>query len=345
MISGKILLLKPEPAIYKHLVETTGIVPAESVFIDDLTSNVIAARESGLHAIQFSDAASCRAELRTYLPDIGSETERGADHATDATKFPAAGGCAAALAAQAGSGARGRAKPSPPRTGGDLLSRMTLAQSARQREHYSEGVLTVRSKGKTDFWRKTFYGYVTDNGHFMHLPVFGEFPFQARVNGKYAALYDQAGLMVRLDEKHWMKCGSEFVEGKRWASVVFTHDFSDWSTMEDLSQTGAVYWRVVRKKDSIEAQCSKDGEKFLTIRQGYFPAVRRSAGGRHVRRAGRRRLRRHVRRVAARQALSSRLIRHFELIALTRAALLRRRSHVPRGLQPLQVARPLSAEP
>ena len=61
--------------------------------------------------------------------------------------------------------------------------------------------------------------------------------FQARVNGNYAALYDQAGLMVRLDEKHWMKCGSEFVEGKRWASVVFTHDFSDWSTLEDLSQT------------------------------------------------------------------------------------------------------------
>ena len=29
---------------------------------------------------------------------------------------------------------------------------------------------------------------------------------------------------------------------------------------------------MVRKKDSIEAQCSKDGEKFLTIRQGYFPA-------------------------------------------------------------------------
>ena len=130
-------------------------------------------------------------------------------------------------------------------------------------EHYSEGALTVRSKGKTDFWRKTFYGYVTDNGHFMYLPMLGEFTLQARVNGNYAALYDQAGLMVRLDEKHWMKCGSEFVEGKRWASVVFTHDFSDWSTMEDVSQTGAVWWRVVRKKDSIEAQCSKDGEKFI----------------------------------------------------------------------------------
>jgi len=155
--------------------------------------------------------------------------------------------------------------------GGDLLSRMTWFNPPKS-EHFNEGLLTVRSKGKTDFWRKTFYGYVTDNGHFMHLPVVGEFTLQARVNGNYSALYDQAGLMVRLDDKHWMKCGSELVEGKRWASVVFTHEFSDWSTMEDLSQNGAVWWRVVRKKDSIEAQCSKDGEKFLTIRQGYFPA-------------------------------------------------------------------------
>jgi len=70
VISGKILLLKPEPAIYQHLVEITGIVPAESVFIDDMPRNVIAARESGLHAIQFTTPEACRAELRVYLPNV-----------------------------------------------------------------------------------------------------------------------------------------------------------------------------------------------------------------------------------------------------------------------------------
>ena len=70
VISGAILMIKPEPAIYKHLVERTGIAPAESVFVDDLLKNVIAARECGLHAIQFRDPQSCRAELRGYLPGI-----------------------------------------------------------------------------------------------------------------------------------------------------------------------------------------------------------------------------------------------------------------------------------
>jgi len=70
VISGAILLVKPEPAIYKHLVEKTGIVPAESVFIDDLLKNVIAARECGFHAIQFTDFASCREQLGAYLPGV-----------------------------------------------------------------------------------------------------------------------------------------------------------------------------------------------------------------------------------------------------------------------------------
>ena len=155
---------------------------------------------------------------------------------------------------------------------GDLVSKMEWTNPPAETS-FGAGTVTAKSKPRTDFWRKTFYGYITDNGHLFSLPVFGDFQFQARVNGHYAALYDQAGLMVRLDEKHWMKCGSEFVDGKRWASVVFTHDFSDWSTMEDLSQDAPVYWRVARKKDSIEAQVSRDGASWQTIRQGYFPPL------------------------------------------------------------------------
>ena len=44
-----------------------------------------------------------------------------------------------------------------------------------------------------------------------------------------AQLYDQAGLMVRLDEKNWLKCGSEFFDGKRWwiASAIWDEERPD----------------------------------------------------------------------------------------------------------------------
>ena len=175
---------------------------------------------------------------------------------------------AAAATTGAGSLLRGAQVTSAPAR--ELISRMKwMNEPAAFKE--AGGVLTVRSKPKTDFWPKKFYGYITDNGHSFHLPVKGDFVFQARVNGQYAALYDQAGLMVRQDAENWMKCGTEYFDGSRHASVVFTRDFSDWSTMPDLSNTAAVWWRAVRKKDSIETHCSLDGENFMTIRQGYFP--------------------------------------------------------------------------
>lgn len=158
----------------------------------------------------------------------------------------------------------------PPRIDNDLIDQMIWMNDPASWKKMGNQ-LTVRSRPKTDFWRKTFYGYITDNGHFFHLPAKGDFIFEARVNGRYVALYDQAGLMVRLDAQNWMKCGTEFFDSKRHASVVFTRDFSDWSTMSDLSDTAPVWWRAIRTKDSIETHCSLDGKNFAAIRQGYFP--------------------------------------------------------------------------
>ena len=122
----------------------------------------------------------------------------------------------------------------------DLFSRMSWMNEPASYKRLG-GKIVVHSRPKTDFWRKTFYGYITDNGHLFSLETTGDFTFQARINGQYAALYDQAGLMVRLDAENWTKCGTEFFDGRRHASVVFTREFSDWSTMPDVSDTAAIW--------------------------------------------------------------------------------------------------------
>lgn len=160
-----------------------------------------------------------------------------------------------------------------PQPDADLLSQMNwMNQPASAKINGTE--ITVRSRAKTDFWQKTFDGYVADSGHFFHLPASGNFTFTALINGKYATQYDQAGLMVRIDAENWMRCGTEFIDGKRYASVVFTRTYSDGSTLPDLSETEPIWWRVVRKNDSIETFCSLDGTKFMSVRMGYFPTQR-----------------------------------------------------------------------
>jgi regulation of enolase protein 1 (concanavalin A-like superfamily) len=153
----------------------------------------------------------------------------------------------------------------------DLIARMNWFNEPASWKRAGDKLL-VHSRPKTDFWRKTYYGYITDNGHFFHLRAEGDFTLQSRVHGQYAALYDQAGLMVRVNAENWMKSGTEFFDGKRHASVVFTREFSDWSTMPDLSETRPVWWRAVRKGESLETLCSLDGKNFTSVRQGYFPA-------------------------------------------------------------------------
>jgi regulation of enolase protein 1 (concanavalin A-like superfamily) len=77
------------------------------------------------------------------------------------------------------------------------------------------GVLTVMTGDRTDFWRKTHYGFVRDDGHFRHVAAPADFSAAVTFRGDYHALYDQAGIMLRLDERNWIKAGIEFVARRR----------------------------------------------------------------------------------------------------------------------------------
>ncbi len=65
VVSGEVGAAKPEAAIYEALVDRYGVVPADSVFIDDQPANVEAARHLGFEAIRFTDAGALRNDLRT----------------------------------------------------------------------------------------------------------------------------------------------------------------------------------------------------------------------------------------------------------------------------------------
>jgi epoxide hydrolase-like predicted phosphatase len=67
VISGEVRMMKPEPEVFAHLLEKYELRPDETVFVDDLSANVDAAKRVGLHGILFKDAAQCRSELDPLL--------------------------------------------------------------------------------------------------------------------------------------------------------------------------------------------------------------------------------------------------------------------------------------
>ena len=131
--------------------------------------------------------------------------------------------------------------------------------------------ISVTTDAKTDFWLKTECGLIRDNGHFYHQQVAGDFVAEVKVSGVYATLYDQAGLMVRVDEANWVKCGIEYVDGAQKVSVVVTRDYSDWSVVP-LPQNPAVLWlRVSRQGFTLEVYYSLDGADYTMTRMAYLP--------------------------------------------------------------------------
>jgi regulation of enolase protein 1 (concanavalin A-like superfamily) len=130
--------------------------------------------------------------------------------------------------------------------------------------------LTMTSAPRTDFWRVTHYGFVRDSGHFFFRPITGDFVAEVKVSGAYADLYDQAGLMVRVDETVWLKCGVEFVDGVQQASAVVTREFSDWSVAPLPDNPPALWLRLTRRGPAIEVHASLDGTRYDLLRMAYL---------------------------------------------------------------------------
>lgn len=137
-----------------------------------------------------------------------------------------------------------------------------------------EGRLFLRTDARTDFWRRTFYGFERDSGHAFLKPVRGDFTATAMVLGRYEALYDQAGLMLRLDEANWIKCGIEFTDGLMHFSVVVTREVSDWSVvpLHGVSPDDPVSVRLTRHDDAVRIQFRIGGAPWQMARLCPFSA-------------------------------------------------------------------------
>jgi putative hydrolase of the HAD superfamily len=71
-VSGELGLLKPQPEIYRHVLDGLGISAAEAVFIDDREANVRGAQALGITGHLFTGVTALRAFLKS-LSDRPSE--------------------------------------------------------------------------------------------------------------------------------------------------------------------------------------------------------------------------------------------------------------------------------
>lgn len=133
--------------------------------------------------------------------------------------------------------------------------------------------LTMTTDAKTDFWRETHYDFTRDSGHFLGFPAANDFTAKIRIQGEFRTLYDQAGLMVRIDEKRWVKTGVEFTDGELFLSTVITDGKSDWSVSQPFKELEDFYIRVTLARGALRIQASRDGTFWPLLRLAPFPVA------------------------------------------------------------------------
>lgn len=71
-VSSDLGYVKPEPEMYRRVVELLAVAPQEALFIDDVEANVAGARQVGLSALRFTDVPTLRQALTAFpeLPPI-----------------------------------------------------------------------------------------------------------------------------------------------------------------------------------------------------------------------------------------------------------------------------------
>jgi 2-haloacid dehalogenase len=73
VVSGDERVIKPDPAIYRLLIDRYALSPQDCVFVDDSHANVAGAKAVGMHAIHFTSPEAMIADLQALgfpVPDV-----------------------------------------------------------------------------------------------------------------------------------------------------------------------------------------------------------------------------------------------------------------------------------
>lgn len=71
ILSYKEKMVKPNPEIYKRLMERYGLKPDESIFIDDTVININEAERQGIHGVIFKNVTQASEEVERIISSVG----------------------------------------------------------------------------------------------------------------------------------------------------------------------------------------------------------------------------------------------------------------------------------
>jgi len=141
------------------------------------------------------------------------------------------------------------------------------------------GELRVTSVRGSDFWQRTSYGFSRDSGHALLRRFAQDSAVEVSFVADFSGVFEQAGVLVRVDEHTWVKAGVEFSDGALQLSAVVTHGLSDWSTAPVPDWQGRkVTVRASWSGGALTVRARVDDEQWRLVRLAPLSDAPASAG-------------------------------------------------------------------
>lgn len=116
----------------------------------------------------------------------------------------------------------------------------------------------------TDFWQRTYYGFRNANAPALLFDRDDNFTMSVTVQAEYEVLFDQAGVIVWVDDDNWIKASVEYENEtfSRLGAVVTNTGYSDWSTRNSPALP-SINFKVSRRGPDflIEANTQNEWEQ------------------------------------------------------------------------------------
>lgn len=129
------------------------------------------------------------------------------------------------------------------------------------------GRLLVTAAEGSDAWRHTGYGFVHDDEHALLEDWDRGQAVEVSFAAAFEAQFDQAGLMIRVDDEHWIKAGVEFADGALQLGAVVTAGKSDWSVAPVPEWAGEeITIRASRLDDAVVIRARVGEEPWRLVR-------------------------------------------------------------------------------
>ena len=133
---------------------------------------------------------------------------------------------------------------------------------------FTENGMQITTWPGTDFWQNIDNHFSKDDGHFFFCHTQKDFILQAQWFFEQLKDSAQCGIMVRFDERNWIKLGilSQNIYRPQLGVVVANKGSCDWSIVDLPEKLNYIHLKIKKCGQDFVSHYSIDGQKYQVVR-------------------------------------------------------------------------------